>query len=186
MAQPQPKKSGKPRRRDVLTGIGPPIPPTARKYPFSRATCGHVDPETLVQSLQAAGGAHLVNGKKVPFYTWVCARCGARWQRIAADLDLSRHPQDRQPVQIATVAQPLTSSSSSSRPLAPSSGSRPDVPVKSEGRMHQGAGAGYPKPARIQSTSSGAQLSAGRASRQGPRLRAAPTRAISAAGGRAE
>ena len=45
-AQPQPKKSGKPRRRDDLTGIGPPIPPTATKYPFSRATCGHVDPET--------------------------------------------------------------------------------------------------------------------------------------------
>ena len=60
-------------------------------------------------------------------------------------------------MQIATVAQPLTSSSSGSRPLAPSGGLRPDVPIKSEGRMPQGAGAGYPKPARIQPTSPGAQ-----------------------------
>ena len=133
------------------------MPPTPKKYPHSRATCGHVDPETLVQSLQAAGGAHLVNGVRVPYHNWVCTRCGARWQRIAADLDLSRHPQDRQPVQIATVAQPLTSSSSGSRPLAPSGGLRPDVPIKSEGRMPQGGGAGYPKPARIQPTSPGAQ-----------------------------
>ena len=36
---------------------------------------------------------------------------------------------------IATVAQPLTSS----KPLAPSSGSRPDVQIKSEGRMRPDA-----------------------------------------------
>ena len=60
-------------------------------------------------------------------------------------------------MQIATVAQPLTSSSSGSRALAPSDGLRPDVPIKSEGRMSHGAGAGYPQPARILPTSSGAQ-----------------------------
>ena len=64
-------------------------------------------------------------------------------------------------MQIATVAQPLMSSSSS-KPLAPSSGSRPDVQVKSEGRMRPGdsgaySGAGYPGAARIQPTSQGAQ-----------------------------
>ena len=58
-------------------------------------------------------------------------------------------------MQIATVAQPLTSSSS--KPLAPSSGSRPDVQVKSEGRMRPDDGAGYPGVARIQPTSQGAQ-----------------------------
>ena len=46
-------------------------------------------------------------------------------------------------MQIATVDQPLpsSSSSSSSKALVPSAGSRPDVPVKSEGRMRPGAGA---------------------------------------------
>ena len=163
------QRQSKPRRRDDLTGIGTPIPPTAKKYPYSRATCNHTDPETLEQTLKAAGGAHLVDGVRVPFYSWVCSRCGARWQRIEAGRDLSRHPQDRQPVQVVTVAEPLrapcpkvghfpkTSSSSSSRALVPSVGSRPDVPVKSEGRMSQGVGAGYPKPARIQPTSAGAQ-----------------------------
>ena len=141
VTQPLPQAKGKARRRDDLTGIGAPIPPTAKIYPISRATCGHVHPETLVQSLQAAGGAHLVNGVKVPFYTWVCTRCGARWERIAAGQDRSRHPQDREPVQIATVDQPLPSSSSNSKALVPSAGSRPDVPVKSEGRMRPGAGA---------------------------------------------
>ena len=140
--QPQPQAKGKARRRDDLTGIGAPIPPTAKLYPFSRATCKHVHPETLVQSLQAAGGAHLINGKRVPFYTWVCTRCGSRWARIPAGQDLSKHPQDREPVQIATVEQPLPSSgSSSSKALVPNAGSRPDVPIKSEGRMRPGAGA---------------------------------------------
>ena len=114
VAQHLPQAKGKARRRNDLTGLGAPIPPTAKAYPISRATCQHVHPETLEQSLQAAGGAHLVNGVRVPFYTWVCTRCGARWQRIAADQNLSRHPQDREPVQIATVDQPLPSSSSGS------------------------------------------------------------------------
>ena len=139
--QPLPQAKGKARRRDDLTGIGTPIPPTAKLYPFSRGTCKHVHPETLVQSLQAAGGAHLVDGVRVPFYTWVCTRCGARWERIAAGQDLSKHPQDREPVQIVTVDHPLPTNSSIGKALTPSAGSRPDVPVKSEGRMRPGAGA---------------------------------------------
>ena len=142
VAQPLPQAKGKARRRDDLTGIGAPIPPTTKLYPFSRATCKHVHPESLEQSLQAAGGAHLVDGVRVPFYTWVCTRCGSRWARIPAGQDLSKHPQDREPVQIVTVEQPLPSSgSSSSKALTPSAGSRPDVPIKSEGRMRPGAGA---------------------------------------------
>ena len=57
-------------------------------------------------------------------------------------------------MQIATVAQLLTSSS---KPLTPSSGARPDVQVKSEGRMRPDDGAGYPGAARLLPTSQGAQ-----------------------------
>ena len=56
-------------------------------------------------------------------------------------------------MQIATVAQPLTSSS---KPLQSSSASRPDVRVKSEGRMPPDDGAGYPGTAPPLPTSQGA------------------------------
>ena len=70
----QPKKTSKPRRRDDLTGIGLPLPPIRKKYPFDRATCRHQDPETLEQTLKAAGVA-IVDPKtkeRTPFYSWVC------------------------------------------------------------------------------------------------------------------
>ena len=130
--------------------------PTSKKCPFDRATSRHQDPETLDQTLRAAGGGTIdpKTKERIPFYCWVCTRCGARWGRTEAGQDRSKHPEDRQPVQIATVAQPLTSTS---KPLTPSSGSRPDVRVKSEGRMRPDDGAGYPGVARIQPTSQGAQ-----------------------------
>ena len=56
-------------------------------------------------------------------------------------------------MQIATVAQPLTSGS---KPLTSSSGSRPDVQVQSDGRMRPGDGAGYPGAAQLLRTSQGA------------------------------
>ena len=60
-------------------------------------------------------------------------------------------------MQIATVAQSLASS----KPLTPSSGSRPDVRIKSEGRMRPDAEAGYPgtaPPPQPPPTSQGAQV----------------------------
>ena len=67
----QPKKTSKPRRRDDLTGIGPPMLPTSKKYPFDRATCRHQDPTTLEQALKAAGGAttNPRTGERKPFYS---------------------------------------------------------------------------------------------------------------------
>ena len=66
----QPTKTSKPRRRDDLTGIGAPLPPTARKYPVDRATCRHQDPTTMEQTLKAAGGAttNPRSGEREPFY----------------------------------------------------------------------------------------------------------------------
>ena len=80
-----------------------------------------------------------MNGERVPFYTWVCVRCGARWQPIAADQDPSGHPQDQKPLQTVIVEPPP--SSSGNKALVPVAGSRPDVPIKSEGRMRPSAGA---------------------------------------------
>ena len=133
LTQPLPQAKGKARRRSDLTGIGEPIPPKSKQYPISRATCQHVHPETGEQSLQAAGGAHLVNGERVPFYTWVCVRCGARWQRTPAGQSPSVPPRDPTPPQ-TTLVEPLRPNSGF-RALAPAAGSRPDVPIKSEGRM---------------------------------------------------
>ena len=131
--QPLPLASGKTRRRDDLTGIGAPIPPTQKAYPISRAVCQHVHPETGEQSLQAAGGARLENGERVPFYTWVCLRCGARWQRIPAEHSQPGPPQTLAPPQAAAAELPRQTSGYQA--LAPAAGSRPDVPIKTEGRM---------------------------------------------------
>ena len=69
MTHPLPQAKGKARRRTDLTGIGAPMPPTTKSYPISRAVCQHIHPETGEQSLQAAGGAHLVNGERAVSYT---------------------------------------------------------------------------------------------------------------------
>ena len=133
LTQPLPQAKKKASRRNDLTGIGEPIPPTSKHYPISRATCQHVHPETGEQSLQAAGGAHLVNGERVPFYTWVCLRCGARWLRTPAGPSQPGPPQNPRLPQ-TTLVEPLQPNSGF-RALAPVAGSRPDVPIKSEGRM---------------------------------------------------
>ena len=74
-----------------------------------------------------------MNGERVPFYTWVCVRCGARWQRTPAGQSPSAPPQDPTLPQ-TTLVEPLRPNSGF-RALAPAAGSRPDVPIKSEGRM---------------------------------------------------
>ena len=133
MTQPLPQAKGKARRRTDLTGIGAPMPPTTKAYPISRAVCQHIHPETGEQSLQAAGGAHLGNGERVPFQSWVCLRCGARWQRIPADQSQSGPPQSLVPPQTAAAEPPRQTSGYQA--LAPAAGFRPDVPIKTEGRM---------------------------------------------------
>ena len=131
--QPLPQAKGKARRRTDLTGIGAPMPPTAKTYPISRAVCQHVHPETGEQSLQAAGGTHLVNGERVPFRSWVCVRCGARWQRIPADPSQQWPPRSLTPPQTTAVEPPRKASGYQA--LVPAAGSRPDVQIKTEGRM---------------------------------------------------
>ena len=64
-------------RRDDLTGVGPPVPATARPYPTSRALCTHLSPtgETL---LRATGGRR----GTTTLHLWTCKACGSRWERV--------------------------------------------------------------------------------------------------------
>ena len=81
--------------------------------------------------------------------------------RVAADQDRAKiyphHLEDRHPAPTSKVAQLPASSG----PLTPSSGSRPDVQIKSEGRMRPDGEAGSPEtapPAQPPPTSQGAQV----------------------------
>ena len=80
----QPKqKPQNTKRRDDLTGVGEPIPPTQKVYPICRTSCTHED-TTGQTYLQAQGGQKRCPTLKmnVPMYLWVCRACGARWERI--------------------------------------------------------------------------------------------------------
>ena len=52
---PEAKGPEKPRRREDMTGVGKPIPPTAKPYPIDRAVCRHQH-ENQATALKAAGG----------------------------------------------------------------------------------------------------------------------------------
>ena len=83
--QPKPKSSTQ-KRRDDLTGVGEPIPPTQKTYPICRSVCTHEDSAGQTY-LQAQGGQRIcqTTKMKVPMYLWVCRACGARWQRIPVE-----------------------------------------------------------------------------------------------------
>ena len=74
-------------RRDDLTGVGRPIPPTGKVYPIARDQCPHhsAHGETL---LRAWGGRK--SGQ--PWHLWVCQGCGSRWERIESNDSRSHAP----------------------------------------------------------------------------------------------
>ena len=77
--QPSSKKAAakKKPRRDDLSYIGAPMPPTSRAFPLNRNRCNHLNDQN-VSLLQANGGRA---GAKL-IYWWTCSGCGSRWKRI--------------------------------------------------------------------------------------------------------
>jgi len=74
-------------RRDDLSFVGKPMPPTNRAFPISRDWCNHLTDQKGLTSpsnpslLQANGGRA---GTRL-IYWWTCAGCGSRWQRISEE-----------------------------------------------------------------------------------------------------
>jgi len=67
-------------RRDDLSYIGAPMPPTSRTFPLNRNRCHHQNDqkESLLQANGGRAGTKLI-------YWWTCAGCGSRWKRISEE-----------------------------------------------------------------------------------------------------